>query len=120
MDTQDAQDNQDETRLRRKRTPSMIRGACEVIPMGLRANSRILIGSLFLLFQTSLFVRSGSQKKAPARFEPGLAKQLAFHQYSNAMLKRTDRIPARNPGSRVAVGELMLKAGWLGGYPQLA
>ena len=61
-----------------------------------------------------------SQKKAPALNEPGLVKLLAFDQYSNAMLKRADRMPARNPGSRVAVGELMLKVGWLGEYPQLA
>ena len=39
----DIQDNQDETLLHRKWAPSMIRGACEVIPMGLGANSRILV-----------------------------------------------------------------------------
>ena len=53
-------------------------------------------------------VFSRSQKKAPALNEPGLVKQLAFHQNSSARLKRADRIPALNPGSRVAVGELML------------
>ena len=43
MDIQDAQDHQDERLLHRKRTPSMIRSACEVIPLGLGANSRILV-----------------------------------------------------------------------------
>ena len=43
MDIQDAQDHQDETLLHRKRTPSMIRSVCEVILMGLGANSRILV-----------------------------------------------------------------------------
>ena len=43
MDIQDAQDHQDETLLRRKRTPWMIRGACEVIPMDLGGNSRVLV-----------------------------------------------------------------------------
>ena len=43
MDIQDAQDHQDETLLRRKLAPSMIRGACEVIPMGLEAKVWILV-----------------------------------------------------------------------------
>ena len=43
MDIQDAQDHQDETLLHRKRPPSMIRSVCEVILMGLGANSRILV-----------------------------------------------------------------------------
>ena len=43
MDIQDAQDHQDETLLRRKRTPSMIRGSCEAIPMGFGANSQVLV-----------------------------------------------------------------------------
>ena len=43
MDIQDAQDHQDETLLRRKPTPSMIRGACEVILLGLRVNARVLV-----------------------------------------------------------------------------
>ena len=43
MDIQDAQDNQNETLFHGKRTPSMIRGACELIPMGLGANAWILV-----------------------------------------------------------------------------
>ena len=43
MDRQDGQDKQDQTLLHRKLTRSMIRGACEVIPMGLGANSWILV-----------------------------------------------------------------------------
>ena len=43
MDIQDAQDHQDEKLLHKKRTHSMIRYACEVIPMGLGGNSRILV-----------------------------------------------------------------------------
>ena len=49
-----------------------------------------------------------SQKKAPALNEPGLVKLLAFDQNSNARLNRALRIPARNPGSRVALFALML------------
>ncbi len=125
MDTRDAQDIQDETLLHTKltrcvsltRTQGAFPLSGSTTLVFLRVSSWI---TLFLLFQTSLFVRSGSQKKAPARTEPGPIMQLAFHQNSNARLKRADRIPARNPGSRVAVGELMLKVGWLGEYPQLA
>ena len=43
MDIQDAQDQQDETLLLRKPTPSMIRGAGEAIPLGLGANAWILL-----------------------------------------------------------------------------
>ena len=43
MDIQDAQDHQDETLLRRKLTRLMIRGACEVILLGLGANAWVLV-----------------------------------------------------------------------------
>ncbi len=43
MDIQDAQDHHDETLLHGKLTLSMIRSACEVIPMGLEGNSRVLV-----------------------------------------------------------------------------
>ena len=43
MDTQDGQDKQDEKLLHRKLTRSMIRGACEGIPMGLGENFWILV-----------------------------------------------------------------------------
>ena len=59
-------------------------------------------------------------KKSPGSERAGAGETATFDQNSNARLKRADRIPARNPGSRVAVGELMLKVGWLGEYPQLA
>ncbi len=59
-------------------------------------------------------------KKSPGSYRAGAGEKAAFDQNSNARLKRADRMPARNPGSRVAVGELMLKVGWLGEYPQLA
>ena len=43
MDIQDAQDHQHETLLHGKLIPLMIRGACEAVPLGLGANSRILV-----------------------------------------------------------------------------
>ena len=39
----DAQDHQDEALWHTKLVPSMIRGACTVIPLGLGANSWILV-----------------------------------------------------------------------------
>ena len=45
---------------------------------------------------------------APARTEPGPLEKLAFDQNSSARLKRAVRMPARSPGSRVALFALML------------
>ena len=54
MDIQDAQDHRDETLLHRKRTPLTIRSACEVIPLGLEANSWTLLEEMAMPWLISL------------------------------------------------------------------